>query len=152
MGELPEQLARYYETLDGGDLAGAAACFTDDAIYGVPPAGPPDTGPRTVRRGRAELIGHLKRRGVKSHRHEVHLCLGDGGGPEGWAMVEGSVVAADGQPVASFGASARLAEDGRVARYVAHRVDPPFAGARRPLGAGCGHASRRPGPAGRRRR
>ena len=97
-------------------------------------------------------MGHLQRRGVKTHRHEVHLCLGngDGDGREGWAMVEGSGVAAGGEPVASFAASACLAGDGRVARYVAHRVDPPLrARPGRPVGAGCGHAPRQPDPADR---
>ena len=115
--QLPDGLAAYYGALDGGRLDEAAACFSADATYALPPTGGVETDPRLVIEGRADIATHLDRRGSKPFAHRVVLCTVE----DGDAAVEGLIVDADsGDAQSSFVASLQLAGDGTIARYLAY--------------------------------
>lgn len=115
--QLPLDLAAYYDALDGGRLAEAAACFSSDATYAVPPAEGIETDPRSVSTGRSEIAARLEQRGTRPYVHHIVLCTIDGRD----GSVEGLVRdRATGEPQSSFAASLQLAEDGTVARYLAY--------------------------------
>jgi ketosteroid isomerase-like protein len=128
---LPEKLATYYDSLDGSDFAGAAACFSEDATFAVPPADAIETDPRGVFAGRSAIGERLELRGVTSYRH--HIVLNTVEGRDG--ALEGLQVHQDtGEPLVSFAASYQLADDGTIARYLAYRspVVHPLPGAANP--------------------
>jgi ketosteroid isomerase-like protein len=114
---LPERLATYYTALDGGRLAEAAECFSDDATYALPPAAGIETDPRVVTTGRADIAAHLGRRGARSFAHRAVLCIVE----DRDVAVEGLIVdSASGDALRSFAASLQLAGDGSIARYLAY--------------------------------
>jgi ketosteroid isomerase-like protein len=115
---LPDKLATYYDSLDGSRFAEAAACFSEDATFAVPPADGIETDPRAVFAGRSEIGERLELRGVTSYRH--HIVLSTFEGRDG--ALEGlQVDCATGEPLVSFVASIQLADDGTIARYLAYR-------------------------------
>jgi ketosteroid isomerase-like protein len=120
---LPPALTRYYRALDAGDIDGAVAAYTDDAVYAVPVAGP-ETQPRVVTRGRTALAQRLRRRGRQPHHHLVELCTVDGTD----CLLEGVTVGSDGVTLSTFVAAATVVAEG-IARYLAFAC----VGARDPL-------------------
>ena len=115
--QLPEALAAYYGALDDDCLAEAAASFSDDATYAMPPAEGVETDPRSVTTGRSAIADRLARRGARPWMHHVTLCTIDGSD----GALEGLVVdRATGQPAMSFAASLQLADDGSISRYLAY--------------------------------
>lgn len=115
--QLPDGLAAYYDAIDCGRVGDAAACFSEDAIYAVPPADAIETDPRAVSTGREEIGARLAQRGVRPYVHDVVLCTIDGRD----GAVEGLVRDREtGEALASFAASLQLADDGTVARYLAY--------------------------------
>ncbi|WP_116996919.1 nuclear transport factor 2 family protein [Desertimonas flava] len=114
---LPAELAAYYDAIDAGRAGDAAACFSDDATYAVPPPDGIETDPRSVCNGRSEIASHLDQRAERPHVHTIVLCT-----------VEGQSVALEGllldrhsgEAQASFAASLQLAGDGTIGRYLAY--------------------------------
>lgn len=115
--QLPDALAAYYGALDGGRVTEAAACFSADATYALPPTGGVETDPRLVVEGRDDITGHLERRGAMPFSHRVVLCTVEGAD----VAVEGLILeAGSGTARSSFVASLQLADDGTIARYLAY--------------------------------
>lgn len=112
---LPATLARYYEALDGGRFAEAAAAFALDGRCAVPLPGVIETAPRIETVGPAALLERFAEGGARPWRHAVHLCASDGT----HALAEGVLVDDDGRASATFVASARIGTDGLIARYLA---------------------------------
>jgi ketosteroid isomerase-like protein len=135
---LPDALAAYYDAIDGGRLAEAAAHFSGDATYALPPADGIETDARLVVEGRDAVAAHLERRGPKPFAHRAVLCTVEGRD----AAVEGLIVDADGTAQRSFVASLQLADDGTIARYLAYAspVVHPQPGVANPSSATPGSA------------
>ena len=112
---VPATLARYYEAMDGGRFAEAAAAFALDGRYAVPLPGVIETAPRTETVGPAALLERFIERGARPWRHAVHLCAVDGS----HALVEGVLVDHGGRESATFVASSRIGNDGLIGRYLA---------------------------------
>jgi hypothetical protein len=101
-------LERYFEALNDGDFAAAAACFTQDCLYSHPPyrAGEPPA----EFHGRLELAEQWpQRRGTRRVETSIERCMQSGN----HAFVEG--VAGGG----SFLSSIVLDAEGLISRYVA---------------------------------
>ena len=111
-------LDRYYRALDGGDIPGTLACFTDDAAYVRPVLG---GGGLEFVRGRDELEAFFVARGKQDYRHVVRSCAVDGSRcfVEGVAGVEGE------PPTHTFLVHATIADDGRISRYFALMAEAP---------------------------
>jgi hypothetical protein len=121
---MPPALASYYEDLDAGRAAAAATWFTETACYAVPGPGL-ETQPRLVTLGTEALRQRFDARGHLDRRHAVRLCTVEAR----HALVEGVVTDGSGAPVATFVASATMAPDGRIERYLAYGCE----GAREPF-------------------
>jgi SnoaL-like domain len=121
---LPGALARYYEALDDGRPAEAAACFGPSARYATPPTAEDETAARIETVGAAALSERLVARGHKPRRHVPELCVVEGA----VALLEGVLHDETGRPAATFVASARVG-DGTVDRYLAYMCN----GARDPI-------------------
>jgi ketosteroid isomerase-like protein len=116
--EVASPLDAYYSALDGGDVEGTLAAFTDDAVYVRPVLG--GTGLEFVR-GKDELREFFERRGKQPYRHYVRSCALAGGR----CFVEGDA-GMDGEPPTHvFLVSATLDADGRIARYFALMAEAP---------------------------
>ena len=125
---LPEPLARYYNAIDAGRGAAAAACFAPDARLALPdPAAPLETSPRLVVAGHDAIAGWLGGRGAPDHHHVVDVCISEGA----VCLLEGTVVRG-GREAMTFVASARLDGEGRIERYLVYAGKPPA----RPAAAG----------------
>lgn len=105
-------IVKYLEALDGGDFATALGCFTDDAVYAVPPT--PDVGGRSTQllRGRFQISDHFARRGRRSFRHQLH-ALGHAD-RRWWAT---GTVELGGNDVVLFTSSASVNERGLMTTY-----------------------------------
>jgi hypothetical protein len=60
---LPPAVAAYWQAIDDGRPRDAAACFSRDALFAVPPAGAQETASRTVTSGSAAIAERLVERG-----------------------------------------------------------------------------------------
>ena len=111
-------LDRYYTALDGGDPDGAAAAFTEDAVYVRPALG--GAGLEFVR-GRDGLLDFFHKRGKQPYRHEVRACAIDGERcfVEGIAGIEGE------PPTHVFLVHATVEADGLISRYFALMAETP---------------------------
>ncbi len=118
---LPSAVARYYESLDAGDMERAASSFAADVLYEKPSSpGSQDAG-RTVVRGRPALLDEFRRRGRQPFRHAtVEWAQSD----EGAILLDGAVA---GLPGAThrrpFLAWMQLDGAGLVVRYQIAMVD-----------------------------
>lgn len=113
---LPAALATYYRALDAGEMEAAAAAFAPDAVYARPALepGPDGLRPLLAIEGREAILAWFHERGRRPFRHAVTSVVADG--PR--VLVEGVVMTGD-APTQLFHASAVLAPDGLLARYVA---------------------------------
>ena len=118
---LPESLASYYRSLDAGLMADATAAFTEDAVYAVPRPGDHETDPRRIITGHHELKAYFDERGLLPYSHLVLVCVCRGAD----ALLEG-VSLLEGNRHQGFVASVQLSPEGRIARYLAWRVDAPI--------------------------
>jgi ketosteroid isomerase-like protein len=117
--EVESPFDAYYDALDGGDVEGTLATFTDDAVYVRPSLDAPGT--LEFVRGRAELREFFERRGKQPYRHRVRSCAVHGRR----CFVEGEA-GMDGEPPTHvFLVSATLDADGRIARYFALMAEAP---------------------------
>lgn len=105
-------LDEYYCALDGGDLEGTLACFTDDAVYMRPSIGAPGL---EVLQGRDELRAFFEARGPRPYRHYVV----DSGYDGRHCFVEGVAGMPGEPPTHSFLVHATIEPGGRIARYFA---------------------------------
>jgi hypothetical protein len=116
--EVASPLDAYYRALDGGDVEGTLATFTDDAVYVRPAL---DGSGLEFVRGGAELREFFERRGKQPYRHFVRSCAVAGGR----CFVEGDA-GMDGEPPTHvFLVSAKLDAEGRIARYFALMAEAP---------------------------
>ena len=111
-------LDAYYSALDGGDIEGTLACFTDDAVYVRPSLVRP--GLEFVR-GRKELESFFVARGKQEHRHVVVASAV----ADGVCFVEGVAGIEGAAPTHTFLASATIERDGRISRYFALMAETP---------------------------
>lgn len=116
----------YFDALDGGRFADAAACFSDDVLYSHPPyqhtgIDDPD---RIEFRGRSALEAAFRTRGRTSFDHEVLVSIQRG--PH--CIFEGAVNNLPHGGTGSFISSLSLAGDGTIRRYVSFYCEPgvPF--------------------------
>jgi ketosteroid isomerase-like protein len=109
---------RYLAALDRGDLAAAAAEFSDDVLYVRPWVSQEHRGEGDldVVRGKEELLKLLNLRGPRPSLHEI-VARADNDG-EYWAEGVG-LHPEDRRVVAVFFVHASLATDGRIRRFVA---------------------------------
>jgi ketosteroid isomerase-like protein len=116
--EVASPLDSYYTALDGGDVEGTLATFTDDAVYVRPVL---DGTRLEFVRGKDELREFFERRGKQPYRHFVRSCAveADRCFVEGDAGMEGE------PPTHVFLVSATLDADGRIARYFALMAEAP---------------------------
>ena len=116
--EVASPLDAYYTALDGGDVEGTLAAFTDDAVYVRPVL---DGHGLEFVRGRAELREFFERRGKQPYRHFVRSCAVEGAR----CFVEGDAGMEGEPPTHVFLVSAALDRDGRIARYFALMAEAP---------------------------
>jgi hypothetical protein len=112
----------YFDDLDSGRFAGAAARFSDNVSYSHPPykhtgISDPD---RIEFRGRRELLAGFERRGAASFEHDVLVAIQRG--PH--CIFEGAVRNTPGGGTGSFISSLSLARDGTIRRYVSFYCEP----------------------------
>ena len=106
----------YFTALDGGDPEGAAAAFTEDALYVRP-----FESKLEVISGREQILEFFHRRGEQDYRHEVRTCVVDGAR----CFVEGVAVVGDEDPTHVFLVHATVGRDGLIARYFALFAETP---------------------------
>jgi ketosteroid isomerase-like protein len=116
--EVTSPLDAYYTALDGGDIEGTVAAFTDDAVYVRPALG--GSGLEFVR-GREELHEFFERRGKQPYRHFVRACAVEAER----CFVEGDAGMEGEPPTHVFLVSATLDTEGRIARYFALMAEAP---------------------------
>jgi hypothetical protein len=121
-------LHRYFEELEAGDFVAAAACFSEDVVYSHPPYRHTDNAgeARVEFRGRDALLAGFRRRGRRSFRHRILVCLQRG--PS--CMLEGVVDGLPGGTTGSFVSSLSLDDAGRIQRYLSFYCEPSV-----PIGA-----------------
>jgi hypothetical protein len=112
----------YFDDLDSGRFAAAAARFSDDVSYSHPPykhtgISDPD---RIEFHGRRELLAGFERRGTTSFEHDVLVSIQRG--PH--CIFEGAVRNTPGGGTGSFISSLSLARDGSIRRYVSFYCEP----------------------------
>jgi ketosteroid isomerase-like protein len=114
---VPATLSDYFSALDGGRLEQAAACFSADVLYAIPPAAGDEVGPRRECRGTESTLDWFAQRGTRKSEHQILICVADG--PS--CLIEGVVrdLAGTGE-YSTFAASVQLDGDGRIARYLAY--------------------------------
>ncbi|HEY5873884.1 MAG TPA: nuclear transport factor 2 family protein [Ilumatobacteraceae bacterium] len=113
---LPPALARYWEAIDGaGRFREAAACFSDDTLYAVPPPDVVEVAPRIVTVGSAALLERFVERGHQPWRHVAVICVAT----DSDALVEGVLCDTEGRSIATYVCSASFGPDGRISRYLA---------------------------------
>lgn len=110
----------YFHDLDAARLEAAAGWFSDDVLYSHPPYFPGT--PRAEFRGRDELLAGFERRGPRTNRHEVVVCLQRGRDCliEGWSHKPEKGISGQ------FVSSLSLDDDGRMRRYVALYCEPGY--------------------------
>ncbi|MET0908935.1 MAG: nuclear transport factor 2 family protein [Ilumatobacteraceae bacterium] len=122
---LPAALAEYFEALDDGRPAAAAATFAADAVYAVPVGGGPETDARAVTVGGDAIAARFVERGAQPYVHDVLRCARD----HRDVGLEGVIRdRSDGRALMSFAATAQLGDDGSIVRYLAFSspvVPPP---------------------------
>jgi SnoaL-like domain len=111
-------LDTYFAELDAAHLDAAAATFSDDVLYSHPPYWP--GAPRAAFRGKAELVEGFARRGPRTNRHELTVCLQSGRE----CLIEGYSHKPDKGISGQFVSSLTLADDGRIQRYLALYFEP----------------------------
>jgi ketosteroid isomerase-like protein len=120
---IPQAVGAYYDALDAGDDDGAAAAFTEDAVYIRPAL---DGHGIEIARGRdgiRELFARRaerKSRGENLHSHELRTVAVDGSD----CFIEGVGITDEG-PFAVFLAHATLGEDGLITRYIGTTAETP---------------------------
>jgi hypothetical protein len=108
-----EIVERYFDRLQAGRAEQAAACFSPDVVYSIPPrAGEADRG---LVVGREALVASFLARGVNAARHHASTVAGDGSGR---FLVEG-VVSGLGPDDAPFMSSMWIDDHGLICRYIA---------------------------------
>jgi ketosteroid isomerase-like protein len=117
--EVASPLDAYYTALDGGDIDGTLATFTEDAVYVRPSLQVPGT--LEFVNGRTALREFFERRGKQSYRHRVRSCAVEGRR----CFVEGDAGMGGEPPTHVFLVSATLDGDGRIARYFALMAEAP---------------------------
>lgn len=119
---VPDALTGYFDRLEAGDMAAAAACFTATARYSHPPYGEESpASPRHEVEGRAAIRQLFERRGPRSTKHEITTATREG--PV--VHIAGLVRDGGGVVVASFVSQALLEETtGLVDEYVAYSSRP----------------------------
>lgn len=119
-------VVRYFRAVEAGDVGGAAACFSEDAVYSHPPLAPAEgtppgpTPPRVEARGREGVAAFLRERGKRNVVHEVTTVARAGD----VVFVEGVAHRGDGTPFASFVSVARVDGDGLIRHYSAYTATP----------------------------
>lgn len=126
---------RYFRALEAGDIAGAAACFADDAVYSHPAYLASDgtaTGGRLEVRGRRAIEGLLTERGNRPVTHVLTAVAS----ARRVLFVEGVVHDDEGAIYASFVSVGRLDAHGLIEHYSAYTAVPvPGAAVGAPLAA-----------------
>jgi hypothetical protein len=115
----------YFDLLDRGDFAGAAAQFSTDVLYSHPPyrhTGIVDPD-RIEFRGRPALQAAFDTRGKASFGHDVIVLIQRG--PH--CLFEGGVHSLPNEGTGSFISSLSLAADGTIRRYVSFFCEPGIA-------------------------
>lgn len=116
------KIHEYFDALDTGRFADAAACFSDTTLYSHPPYKDPSIGGpgRANFEGRASLEAAFHRRGIQRIDHLI--VANHQRGPH--LLLEGIVNDADGNLVGTFVSSATLDVEGLIDRYVAFYCQP----------------------------
>jgi SnoaL-like protein len=117
-GDVRQLLEAYFSLLEGGDAAGAAACFSEDVLYSHPPYAPGR--PRVEYRGRDALQAGFEKRGLRPWRHRILVAVQDGSE----CIVEGDVGGLDDGRRGGFLSSLSLDADGRILRYCSFYTEP----------------------------
>lgn len=117
-GDARPVLDTYFSLLEGGDAAGAAACFSEDVLYSHPPYAPGQ--PRVEYRGRDALRSGFEKRGPRPWRHRILVAVQSGSE----CIVEGDVggIAAGGR--GGYLSSVSLDEAGLILRYCTFYTEP----------------------------
>lgn len=133
----PSLLDRYFKAVDSGDVAGAVACFSQDAIYVKPEVRYDDTAETDgqglekpiqlksdllVLRGRAAIAAYLQARGLRPLDHSLTVT----GTGNMVVFAEGRVPSGP-SPELIFFSEARFDEDGLITRYVTLSTNLPRA-------------------------
>ena len=121
---LPLALSMMYAGLAAGNRDAAAAKLSARVRYAVPAAGP-ETAPRHQLVGRDAVAEDWHAHAPAVIEHRVALCVVDGSS----CLVEGTTGQPGGEPLGTFVASARLDDDGSIARYLSFGC----VGAREPI-------------------
>jgi hypothetical protein len=108
----------YFRDLDAARLEAAAAWFSDDVLYSHPPYFP--GAPRAEFRGMSELLAGFEKRGPRTNRHEVSVCVQNGRD----CLIEGYSHKPEQKISGQFVSSLSLDADGRIRRYVALYCEP----------------------------
>jgi hypothetical protein len=116
----PRALLDFYAAIDDGRFEDAAASFTEDGVYAVPPRGGAEVDPRSVAVGRAALPEFIAARGPRNYRHRIAVCAAEGGS----CLAEGVLDLDAGGALRTFALSLQLDRDGLVSRYVAFSCEP----------------------------
>jgi SnoaL-like domain len=111
-------LERYFSHLEGGDLDGAARCFSADVLYAYPQAEPGL--PRPVYVGRGELLEAFAARGRRPWRHRVLTSVQRGRD----CIAEGDVLGLEPGRTGGWISSLTLDAEGMIARYCAFYAEP----------------------------
>jgi ketosteroid isomerase-like protein len=114
---VPAALTDYFRALDGGRFEQAAACFSSDVLYALPPVGGDEVDPRQEFRGRQSVLDWFGQWGGQKSDHQISVCAMDGAS----CLIEGVVrdLAGTGES-STFAATLQLDDDGRIARYLAY--------------------------------
>ena len=120
---IPQAVSAYYVALDAGDDDGAAAAFSEDAVYIRPALGGRGI---EIARGRAAIRELFARRAARKqlgenlHQHELRAVAVDGSE----CFIEGVGVTHDG-PFAVFLAHATVGDHGLITRYIGTLAETP---------------------------
>jgi hypothetical protein len=104
---------RYFEHLESGQAEQAAACFSPDVVYSIPPRAGETRRGLVV--GRESLVASFRARGVNAARHHASRVAGDGAGR---FLVEG-LVSGLGPRDTPFMSSVWVDVHGLICRYIA---------------------------------
>jgi ketosteroid isomerase-like protein len=115
-----DAVRRYLASLESGQMAAAAACFTPDAVYSYPPRGPDAA--RGVAIGRTAILEAFLVRGTNTARHHVQTVAAADDGVQ--YVIDGRVVGLPGGASANFLSSVSISEEGQINRYVTRMSSP----------------------------
>jgi len=116
---LPPSVEDLLTSFAAGDPEAAAACFSADAIWGVPSDEDHETAERALHQGE-EIAAALAADPQMGRAHDVRLCLREGDD----CLLEGEILGDDGTPVRGYGMSVQLAADGKIDRALLFRIEP----------------------------